>query len=65
MAQPIVSTHLPPELVARILAVSEVLSKPELGVNVTRSMVARLAIERGLPSLEAEAGVKPKGKRKK
>jgi hypothetical protein len=62
MTQPIVSTHLPPDLVDRILAVSAALSKPALGVHVTRSMVLRLCVERALPGLEREAGVKP-GKR--
>jgi hypothetical protein len=57
--RPIICTRLPPEFVERLDATAAALSKRVSGVEVARAAVLRLAAERGLPLLEAEAGIKP------
>ena len=52
-----IPVRLDPELVARLDAVTALLSKRAAGAELTRSAALRVAIERGLAELEAELGL--------
>ena len=61
----IYAIRLEPEMAARVVAVAKALSKRAAGAVVTRSHVARMAVERGLGPLEKEIGIVPKRRKRK
>ena len=59
------SFRLEPEMGERLQALADELAKRAAGAPVTRSHVARMAVERGIPALEEELGLNRRRKRKK
>ena len=53
-----VNFRLRPEVSARVDEARRVMSERSLGLNVDKSRIYVMAIERGLPSIEAELGIK-------
>lgn len=65
MAEHPTSVRIDDALLARLDAIAATLTERAAGVNVGRSRVIRLAIERGADALEVELGLarKPKTRR--
>lgn len=59
------SMRLPSELLSRVDAVAEELTRRAAGVNVSRTAVMRRLIERGLEILEPELGLTAKLRKKR
>jgi hypothetical protein len=61
-----VSVRLNLEALERLDRIAEALSNRAVGVTMNRSMVVRVAVGRGIDTLEAELGLskRPKPKRK-
>lgn len=59
----VVSVRLDPEIVERIQAVAAELKRRAAGAPIAMTVPIRMALERGLPALEREIGINPKGKR--
>lgn len=54
------SVRFDAETLARLDRVAEALSKRSAGLDVGRSRVIKLAVQRALPGLESELGLAPK-----
>jgi predicted transcriptional regulator len=59
------SIRLDPDVASQLARLAEELTKRAAGARVTRSHVARMAVERGLPSLEKELGLERKPRKRK
>lgn len=59
-----ISLRLPSELLARIEALAAEMAKRNVGVEVARSSVVRLLLERGLEQVEPELGLSVTGRRR-
>jgi len=65
MAESPISIRLDEGLLARLDALAEELTKRAAGARVGRSSVMRLALERGLASLEGELGLARKPRKRR
>jgi predicted transcriptional regulator len=59
------SIRLDPDVASQLVRIAEELTKRAAGAKVTRSHVARMAVERGLPALEKELGLERKTRKRK
>ena len=59
------SIRLDPDVASQLVRIAEELTKRAAGAKVTRSQVARMAGQRGLPALEKELGLERKTRKRK